>query len=76
MRVAAVVDDTEKVSPVHWVGFPPLTPGSLLSHQGSVGLHTELDPLPLVVTHPLQCGPVLQGAPVADWSLSLVEVLH
>ena len=64
VRVSAVMDHTDKVRPVHWVGLPPLTPGALVGHQGGVGLQTELDPLPLVVTLPPQCGPVPQGAAV------------
>ena len=65
MRVPTVVNHTEQVGPVHWVGLPPLTSGSLGGHQSTVGLHTELHPLPLVVTLPPQSGPVHQVALVA-----------
>ena len=64
VRVPAVMDHTDQVGPVQWVGLPPLTPGRLVGLQGCVGLQAELDPLPLVVTLPLQYGPVLQVVPV------------
>ena len=62
--MSAVMNHTDQVRPVHWVGLPPLTPGRLVGRQGGVGLHAQLDPLPLVVTLPPQCGPVPQGVQV------------
>ena len=64
VRVAAVVNHTDQIPPVHRVAFPPLTPGRLVGDQGRVRLQAELHPLPLVVALPLEPGPVPQGAPV------------
>ena len=60
MGMPAVVDHTDQVRPIQWVGLLPLTPRSPAGHQLGVCLATQLDVLPQVVTLPVEVGPVLQ----------------
>ena len=60
MWMSAVIDDTDKVRSIKFIGFTPLAPVVSVRRQCCARLGAELDPPPRVVTRVPQLGVIVQ----------------